>query len=192
MADIRKLAPIFLKWEAGAHPQLTLEQQWEIARKKGFSNDPCDAGGATMCGVTISTYSRYKQIKNKPKPSVNDLKKITLDEWLDILKMFYWDKMKADRIENQSIANLCVDMCWGSGSVTAIRKIQKCLGVAVDGVVGQRTLAALNGFNKAEIHSKLWEMRKIWFINIANARPANKRFLKGWLNRLNDLNFSKL
>jgi lysozyme family protein len=81
-------------------------------------------------------------------------------------------------------------MCWGSGPITAIKKIQKCLNLRVDGVVGTDTLNALNSPNSEVVFNKLWEMRRIWLINIATI-GNNHIFLKGWLNRLNDYKFSE-
>ena len=190
MADIRKFAPILLKWEAGALPQPTLEKQWEIARKRGFSNDPDDAGGATMCGITIATYTRYCKTKGKPAPTVARLKAITLDEWLDILRTFYWDKMKADQIRNQSIANLCVDNVWGSGA-GYIKKIQLVAGTTPDGIVGPKTLAAINGANQRDLFNRLVEKRRIFYMNICLSKNSNKKVLKGWMNRLADFKFSE-
>lgn len=166
MADINKLIPLILKWEGG------------------YANDPDDSGGCTMKGVTIST---FRQFYGRTKTCA-DLRKITNEQWMHIFKTGYWDKMRADEIENQSIANLCVQMCWGSGPITAIRKIQNCLGVSVDGVVGTNTLKALNGPNPKQIFDKLWNMRKLWLINIAQV-GNNQKFLRGWLNRLNDYKF---
>ena len=81
-------------------------------------------------------------------------------------------------------------MCWGSGPITAIKHIQSCLGCDVDGIVGRQTLNALNS-NDEEVFNKLWKMRYEWFYQIVKNRPSNKVFLKGWLNRLNDIKFEK-
>lgn len=169
MADIEKLIPKILKHEGG------------------YSNHPNDTGGCTMKGITIGVFRRYY---GKDK-TCEDLKKITDEQWFRIFKTGYWDKMKADEIENQSIAELCVQMCWGSGAVTAIKKIQSCLGCEPDGIVGRKTLAALNAPNRAEIHAKLWEMRRIWFMNIVKAQPKKKVFLSGWLRRLDSYTFEE-
>lgn len=166
MADVSKLAPLILKWEGG------------------YANDKDDKGGCTMKGVTIAVFRKYYGNYK----TCNDLKNITDTQWLHILKTGYWDKMKADQIENQSIANLCVQMCWGSGPVTAIKKIQSCLGANPDGIVGPKTLALLNAPNRKATFDKLWNMRRTWFINIAKV-GNNQKFLKGWLNRLNDYKF---
>lgn len=168
-----------------ANPNITKQKilKWE----GGYSDHPNDTGGCTMKGVTIGVYRKYY---GKTKTCA-DLRKITDDQWMHIFRAGYWDRMNADKIENQSIADLCVDMCWGSGTVTAIKKIQRALGTNPDGIVGPKTLALLNGPNKREIHRKLWEMRKVWFMNIVQATPSKKCFLKGWLNRLDTLTFEE-
>lgn len=191
MADILKLYPIIKKWEGG------------------FVNDPADAGGATNRGVTLNTYKNYCKLKKKPVPTVNDLRNITEETVIDILRVYYWNPCKADEIKNQSIANLVVNSVWGSG-LGYIKKVQEVAGVKPDGIVGAKTLAAINGADQRTLFSKLWNRRKKFFEDItANSIAAyekkigrkatetelmkhtNKRFLKGWLNRLNDFKFSE-
>ena len=189
MADVKKLAPIILKWEAGAPIQTTLEEQWVVAVRKGFSNDPDDRGGATMCGITLKTYSSYRKKKGQHEPSVDELKKITLCEWLDVLKTLFWDKMKADNIINQSIANLCVDNVWGTGP-GYIKNIQRTLGVTADGIVGNQTLSAINSHpNQRELFGKLWEKRRLFYLNLTVSNPTYNKYMKGWMNRLYDYKF---
>lgn len=89
MADAKLMIPYLKKWEGG------------------YVNHPADNGGCTMTGITIKTYQQYY---GKDK-TCDDLKNITEEEWLTIFKKGYWDKMKADKIENQSLAQLCTDIC---------------------------------------------------------------------------------
>lgn len=183
-----KLTPIILKWEAGAPIKGSVEEQWKVAEKNGYSNKPSDKGGPTMCGVTIATYEKYKKDKGERKPTIEDLKKITLKEWLEILKK-YWDKMSADGINSQSIANLCVNCLWGSGTAY-VKIIQRVLCVKADGVVGPVTLAAINDYpDQRELFGKLWERRRCYFVNLVAKRPSDKENLKGWMNRLFDFKY---
>lgn len=169
MADIKKLVPIIKKWEGG------------------YSNHSADTdGGCTMQGVTLITFRHYY---GKEK-NCNDLKNITDEQWMHIFKIGYWDKMQADKIKNQSIANLCVNMVWGSGGV-AIKKIQRVLGVTADGIIGPRSLAAINNANQQILFNKLKEMRRVWFNNIVKAQPRKAVFLKGWLRRLDSFKFEE-
>lgn len=209
MATVDKLIPIIIKWEAGTTGDgLTNEELFEKARPKGFGNDPVDTGGATMVGVTLDTFKSYRKKKGKKTPTVQDLKDITYVEWKDILKTLFWDKMQADRIENQSIANLCVNTIWGSGA-GYIKKIQEVCGVYPDGVVGNETLRSINENPHPDwLFERLWNRRKKYFEDIVardvaayekklgreateaeKLKYTKKKFLKGWLNRLNDFKF---
>ncbi len=171
MAKIELLVPKILKWEGG------------------FVNHPNDKGGATNKGITIATFTSYRKLKGLPQPSVDDLKNISNEEWMDILKTLYWDRWKADQINNQSIANFLVDWVWASG-VYGIKYPQQVLGVVVDGIVGSRTLTAVNEYpDQKELFQKLWDRRKQHFENIVQRDPSQKVFLKGWMNRLNDYKF---
>lgn len=216
MANIEKLVPIIIKWEAGVDPLkeenlgLTAEELFEKARPKGYGYDPVDSGGDTMVGVTLDTFKAYRKIKKKNAPSVKDLKAISYEEWLDILKSMFWDKMQADKINNQSIANLCVNTVWGSGA-GYIKIIQGVLGVKQDGIVGPITLGKINRWNpQSALFDKLWHRRQQFFndivarsiadfehklgrkaTNLELLRCTKKRFLKGWMNRLNDFKFNE-
>lgn len=184
MAEIEKLIPHIIKWEAGVvGTGLSCEQLFNKARARGYANDPADSGGATMIGVTLSTYEIYRKRKGLSKPSVTDLKNISYDDWRNILKAMYWDRFKADQIRNQSIANLCVDWLWNSGTY-AIKNTQQCLKLANDGIVGAKTLAALNASDSQNVHKKIWKKRRDFYYGIVARKATQRKFLKGWLNRL--------
>lgn len=153
----------------------------------GFANDPDDSGGATMKGVTIGTYTEYCKRKGKPKPTVADLKKITNAEILDLANMLYWSKIQGDKINNQSIANLCFDCVWGSGT-GYIKVIQKVLGVTADGIFGNISLSTLNNWNpQKQIFNLLWNRRKTYLEGCSGAW----KYLKGWMRRLNSFTFTE-
>lgn len=185
MATIDKFIPVILRWEAGitVKEKETLEQAFNRAKVKGFSNDPADPGGATMVGVTISTYKTYCKRNGMRTPTVDDLKAITYKVWRDILHTMYWNKWKADTIKDQNIANMLVDWVWGSGAGVGIKRPQRLLNVTQDGIVGPKTIAAVN--NTPDFLNTLYEARKAHFESIVKARPTSKKFLKGWMNRLN-------
>ena len=170
MANSSKLVPFILQWEGG------------------FVNDPLDLGGATNKGITIGTFTEYKRRKGLKAPTVQDLKNISNEDWHEVFKGLYWDRWRADEIKNQSVANILVDWVWASGS-HGIRRPQRLLGVTADGVVGSKTIAALNAKDPAELF-KMIKADRIKFIDeICEKRPANNRFKKGWLNRINAIKY---
>lgn len=150
-------------------------KKWE----GGWSNRPTDKGGPTMMGVTLATFRQYFGAEK----TIADLRNITEDQWMYIFKNKFWDRMQADKIQNQSLAELCVDMLWMSGQITAIKKIQRTLGCTVDGIVGPKTLAALNKDSEGNF-AILWRMRYNWLRRIAYGNNLN-----GWLNRLRDQHY---
>lgn len=170
MADVTKLAPFILRWEGG------------------FVDDPDDLGGATNRGVTIGTYATYCKKKGYPAPTVERLKNLSDKDWTEILKTLYWDRWKADNIKSQSVANILVDWVWASGT-NGIKIPQQILGVTVDGIVGVKTLAALNARNPKELFEEIKEARVQFIDDICRKRPANNKFKKGWLNRINNLQY---
>lgn len=171
MADINVLVPLILKWEGG------------------FVNDPDDLGGATNMGVTLATYRQYRKSRNLPAPTVDDLKNLSREEWTDILKTYYWDRWQADRIRDQSIANILVDWVWASG-VYGIRIPQQILDVTADGIVGKNTLAALHSYTpQAELFDRIKQARFEYINRICTSRPANQKFRKGWENRIRAFRF---
>lgn len=187
MANIDKLIPFILKWEGG------------------FVNDPTDRGGATNKGVTLATYEAYCKRKGYPRPTVERLKNIPDAHWREIVKTMFWDKWKADDIHSQKVANILVDWVWGSG-IHGIKKPQALLGVKVDGIVGDKTLSAVNFADPEELFDAIYKER-VKFLNaiVSNSVAAyekkigrkatdaellkytQKRFIKGWLNRLQDI-----
>ena len=184
MANIEKFIPILYRWETGItmKPGETIESAFERAKKVGFANDPDDTGGATMVGVTIGTYRSYCRYKGWRNPTVQDLKNIPYKVWRDIVYTMFWNKWKADTIENQKVANMVVDWVWHSGAGT-IKKVQSLLGVTADGIVGPKTIAKLNA--TPDIVDKVYAARKAYFDNIVKNNPSQKKWLKGWMNRLN-------
>jgi lysozyme family protein len=189
MARCENLVRFILKWETGVSDErMANEPLFEKAKKKGFANDPSDLGGATMCDITLKTYTEYRKRKGLTKPTVEDLKAISYGEWLEVLKTMFWDRWKADQIQNQSVANFLVDWVWASG-VYGIKLPQKVLNVSIDGVVGPKTLAAINEKDPAIVFGLMKQERIDYTERICKSRAQNRKFRTGWLNRINDLKY---
>lgn len=150
--------------------------------EKGIANDPYDRGGFTVDGITLTTFRRYYGAYRTQE----DLRNITPPQWRHIMKTGYWDVCKADQIENQALAELIVDWCVNSGTAR-IRDVQTILDVRPDGCIGPITLKALNIGDTSDLYRRIMEARKAWYERIVRNDPTQKRFLKGWRNRLQRL-----
>lgn len=169
MAKIEIIVPFILSWEGG------------------FANDPDDTGGATNKGVTIGT---FREVFGKDK-AVNDLKHITEAQWMEVLRKKFWDRWLADRIDCQAVANMLVDWTWHSGKY-GITIPQRILGVKADGIVGEKTLAAINNAEPKALFIRLKDERKAYLTRQAKASPRKRKFLNGWLNRVNSMEYNRL
>jgi len=182
MANVEKYAKWVLKWEGG------------------YVNDPLDAGGETNKGITIATWKSAGYDVSEKIPEVitksgkryknvtKSLYEMTDEQFTKILKERYWDKWQADKIRSQSVAEMLVQWKWGSG-IVGIKNAQKVLGVTADGVVGTKTLEAVNNRNPKELWETLKKAREHFFRDLVVKKPTNQKFLKGWLNRLNGMKF---
>lgn len=170
MADVNKLAPFILKWEGG------------------FVNDSDDLGVTTNMGVTIGTYEAYCRKKGYPKPTVERLK-TSRKRNKRRFETMYWDRWKADEIKSQSIADILVDWIWAS-EMHGIKIPHDLVGVIPDGIVGPKTLAAVNSRNPRELFDQIKIAGFDFIEDICRERPANNKFKRGWMNhRINDISY---
>ena len=167
MADYRNIIPFIKRFEGG------------------YVNHPNDKGGCTNMGVTISTFRQYYG-RNK---TCEDLRKLTEEQWQYIFKKGFWDRIQGDKIECQSVANMIADYVWASG-VYGIKYVQKLLGVSADGVIGAKTLQAINSYpSSKELFERIRQRRLDHFDAIVKNNPSQKVFLKGWKRRVNSMDW---
>ena len=136
----------------------------------GYVNDKSDSGGETKYGISKKAF-----------PNV-DIKNLTLKEAKEIYKEVYWDKIKADEIKSQKIAEIIFDTAINMGVSFAIKTAQKIIGVKQDGIIGPITLNALNNTNE-EIFIKDYKLSRIAkYVEIAKGDKI--KFLRGWITRV--------
>jgi len=127
-----------------------------------YVNDPRDPGGPTNMGITNRTYDAWLGHHR-------DVKLITKDEAAKILKTQYFDTVKGGDLP-AGLDYAVVDFAINSGPATAIKYLQRQLGVAADGVIGLHTLDAVDGI--ADLPS--------FITAYCEARLAFMKRLKGW------------
>lgn len=171
MAKIEVLAPIIFQWEGG----------WADVKE--------DKGGKTNMGVTLATWKSCGYDKDSDGDiDADDLKQITREDVVNLLRTHYWNRWKADNIRSQSLANILVDWVWASGKWGIVIP-QRLLNVNPDGIVGQITLATLNQVNPSVFFEVLRAERIKFCHDICKKDPTQTKFLKGWINRIKDFKF---
>lgn len=127
----------------------------------GYVNDPDDKGGATNKGITQATYNRYLKAKGQQNKSV---KNISYTEVKEIYYKNYWLASGCEKM-TPKFAALCFDTAVNMG----IGRVKEFL-IAAQYKYPEKFIAA----RKAKYNE---------FAKYGN----QKKFLNGWLNRLNDL-----
>lgn len=168
----------------------------------GYVNDPDDKGGETNKGITIGTWKnagfdtseKYDELRvgNKIYKNVTaSLYKMTDAQWDQVFQKYYWSRWKADQIEDQSVANTLVDWVWASGKWGVVIP-QRLLGVDQDGIVGPKTIAALNAKDGEVFFKEIQAARRQYIEDIIKKTPTNAKFRNGWLRRINSIQYGNL
>lgn len=142
-----------------------------LLNEGGYINDPSDKGGETKFGISKRAY-----------PDV-DIKNLTTDDAKEIYKRDYWDSLRADSINSQKVAFELFDTAVNMGVRTSSKLIQGCADVHPDGIIGNITLQKINSIDE-ELLLLRFKLAKIArYAYITKKRPANKKYLLGWINR---------
>lgn len=149
-----------------------------LVHEGGYVNHPEDPGGATMKGVTQAVYNRWRQRQGLGTQSVRN---ITDGELRAIYKVQYWDAIRGDDLP-EGLDYVAFDFAVNSGASRPAKFLQRMVGVPVDGVIGEITLAAIRKRSTAELVAALCDQRLAWLRTLRTW----KTFGKGWENRVVD------
>jgi lysozyme family protein len=180
MAKIDKFnIDYILKWEGGLSKH----------QKDSASAFPVPDGSGyhTNKGITFRVWS---SVHGSSKESIKRFYEMSHADWLTIFNGF-WKGMKCDLIESQIIADHYADFAWGSGVNRASIEMQKYLNkrgyrVDIDGIVGFKTIKALNECVKKD--GEKWTFEAVYAerVEFLQGLKSFKTFGTGWMRRLND------
>lgn len=151
-----------------------------IKSEGGFvlSNIPGDAGGQTYAGIARvpnPDWEGWALIDKGIMPS---------DEMvMKFYKVKIWDKVKGDELPT-GVDYLVFDFAVNAGVKQAIKLLQRSVGTPDDGLIGPATLKAVSAKSVDEIVNEYSKQKETFYRSIVERRPANAKFLKGWLNRV--------
>lgn len=172
-----------------------------------YANHPDDRGGETYRGIARKfhpNWSGWKIIDHIKRENPYGFKKVIQDNFhklddkvYDFYIEHFWNKCNCDAVAdvNERIAIELFDTAVNCGTKTAQRFLQEAINlcnqdasgksnIAEDGVIGPKTILALNGENKKSIHITQNLLQGEYYMNICRKRASQKVFFNGWLNRI--------
>ena len=159
-----------------------------ILRREGarFTNHRADRGGPTKFGITQATLSRFRGYAVEAA----EVAGLSEAEARAIYRALYIERPGFGKIGDKRLCALVVDAAVLHGPARAARWLQGALGgLESDGVIGARTLAAVNGLNEAdarEVRKRLLARRYRALALIVAGDVSQAAFLKGWIARCNE------
>jgi len=158
-----------------------------FAHENGYVNDLDDPGGMTNMGVTEKTWKEWDIAQNgrdrNKKVTEDEMRGLTKDDVAPIYKNWYWDRVKGENWP--SGLDLCVfDFGVNAGTGRAVKFLQKIVGAAPDGLVGNRTLAKIEECEKKSgIQQLIKDYGKERLAYYEKISKGNPKYLEGWKKR---------
>jgi lysozyme family protein len=149
----------------------------------GYTNHPKDPGGATNKGITQKVYDEYRLSKKHPLVNVKHILDYEVNE---IYETRYWNLVRAKWLK-ASLGLVMFDTAVNFGPNGAIRRLQKALQLKITGTWTQEISEIIHVCDAGKVALEICKLRKIWRNYRVKQNPTQKVFLKGWLNRDNDL-----
>ncbi|MBB5885456.1 hypothetical protein DYQ93_11495 [Xanthomonas sp. LMG 8992] len=138
-----------------------------LTHEGGYVNDPKDPGGETQWGISKRSY-----------PGV-DIRALTRAQAIEIYRRDFWQRLQGDKLPGV-IAFQVLDAAVNHGVGNAIRWLQRAAGVADDGVIGPRTLAAVAAAPAADLALLFNAARLEFYAQLGTF----DRFGRGWTRRV--------
>lgn len=147
-----------------------------------------DHAGPTNYGVTQSAYDSYNKSKKLP---LKDVKDITYGEVSDLYERDFYKGPRINQLP-EKLGGVVFDYAVNSGPKRAVRALQETIGAEADGIIGPKTLAAVNEYiaenGEGNLVNNILMRRSEFLTNLIESNPEKYgRFSDGWANRIREL-----
>lgn len=146
-----------------------------IKSEGGFVNNPKDPGGMTNLGVTRSVWQAYL----KRDVSEVEMRALTPELVKPFYKAYYWDRIKGDNLPD-GVDYAAYDLAVNSGPHRAAQYLQQIAGVTADGMIGPKSLEAIQSCDAKETADAICDMR----LDFLKKLSTFDTFGKGWSRRV--------
>ena len=152
---------------------MNFDQAFErlIAHEGGYVNHPNDPGGETNWGITKRVALAHGY--------TGDMRRLTREQAKEIYHTAYWHRSGAPNYD-AAVGFQVFDIAVNHGIGNAVRMLQRAVGVADDGVVGPRTLSAINSTSVTDLLMLLNAERLEFFAKLSTFDT----FGRGWTRRV--------
>ena len=140
-----------------------------IGHEGGYTANPADPGGETKFGISKRAYPQA------------DIAALTLADARAIYLRDYWGPAGCDAVPDGIKADL-FDTAVNSGVRQAVKLLQRAVGEAEDGVLGPRTLQAVNAMSAPRLVARFNGAR----LALMASLPTWPTFGRGWVLRVAD------
>lgn len=150
-----------------------------IKAEGGWSDDPHDAGGCTMVGVTLPSLQGWKHDHTL---TCDDLRLVTAQEISDLYYQTFWLPCHG-QIMAAGVDLMVFDAGINMGLGRSIKILQRCLDLTIDadGIIGMQTIAALIKIEPSALIEALARAQIAFYQSL----PSFSNFGHGWINRVN-------
>jgi lysozyme family protein len=141
----------------------------------GFVDNPNDSGGATNFGITKRTLESFlgKTV------TIDDVKNLSSSVATEIYRASYWNQMLCASLP-AGVDLMVFDFGVQSGPDTAIKTLQRLVGVNPDGAIGKVTLPAVAKANPQNLINDLASARLAFLRGLV----TYAEFGEGWERRV--------
>lgn len=160
-----------------------------LAHEGGWSDDPVDPGGATLYGVSLRWLrAEGLDLDGDGDVDVDDVRSLTKERAAELFRARFWDRYGIERITDSQVAAKVLDCAVNLGPARAFRLLQRSLRacgetVAVDGILGPKTVAAANRCEARELLIELAQQHGRFYRMLVSRRPEFQKFARGWQRR---------
>lgn len=148
---------------------MTFDEAFErlVGHEGGYVADSRDPGGETKYGISKRSYPG------------EDIAGLTLDRAKAIYRRDFWGPAACDALPD-TVRFDVFDMAVNSGVAAAARMLQACVGETQDGIIGPKTLQAVQSMPAARLVAR-FNGRRLAFMADLPTWPA---FGRGWARRI--------
>lgn len=152
-----------------------------LAHEGGYSNHPADRGGPTNHGITLRTLAEWRGV-DPADLSAEAVASLSREEAEAIYLARFWNPIRGDELP-PGLDLAVLDYAVNSGVRRAARALQGVVGASVDGVIGQKTLAAVRRADAPRTIDALCDQR-LAFLRGLDTWGV---FGRGWTRRVEDV-----